>query len=809
MGFPGLGGEAVSSSETLQQSTLWGIRISASVRSELMGVCYIAGEPRSKRVLGDLMERGMLDDIRVIEISTSWAASQAAWLLAESGADVIKLEPPGGDPARSESQYSVFNRSKCSVTVDLEDKAGAAELAGLLTGADVLIHDLTPARAKSLCLESHALIRYPKLVVGNITAMPAGHPMEEMPLVDSLVMAESGLLKFHDAINRLGPAFQRFPLGSQTSAYLCAVGVMARLCLRQRSGLAGSVSTSLLQGCMTVLMMLDSHPERGAQGFVLPPSSFNPLVQCSDGVWLHLMSPPDEAPLVKAELDRIGADAIARAVSENPKFNAHLPLFPLYGEIFAKRPSAEWLQDLWENDVAVEAAAPFGQLYFDEQAKQNNYVVEVDDAKWGRVLQPGSPILTTPASGLRWSCRSAGADTRNVLDNPRQGPQREPADGNASLPTQPLAGLKVLDLGNFLAGPLATMLMADLGADVIKLEATSGDAMRWVEWAFCGCSRGKRSIAADLKQETSAPILNKLVAWADVVHHNLRMSAATRLGLDYDSLKAVNPQLVYCHVSAYGALGPRRNWPGYDQMMQAASGWEMASAGSGNTPVWLRYGMMDHLCALSSVLATLLALYARGCNGDGQQVGASLLGSAVVTLGETMGLPRGEVLPTPPLDELQLGQAQTNRLYQCKDGWIAAFFASAGVYECWQRDLSAANPAEIEAALLSQTCQEVQALVASAGGYGVKVREAGDIKFVDDPELKRLGLAVSYVHPCYGEFKQAGALWNFEDMPAKYEKAAPTLGQHSTEILLECGFSNWEIEQFLSQGVVVETQRVK
>ena len=147
------------------------------------------------------------------------------------------------------------------------------------------------------------------------------------------------------------------------------------------------------------------------------------------------------------------------------------------------------------------------------------------------------------------------------------------------------------------------MLLADLGADVIKLESSTGDQMRGVEWSFVGCQRGKRSVAH--RPEVAArrgPRSKRSIRWADIVHHNLRMPAAHRLGVDYESVKAVNPDIVYCHTSSYGPRGPRADWPGYDQLFQSSCGWEVAGAGEGNPPMWHRLGFMDHQCALSSVV---------------------------------------------------------------------------------------------------------------------------------------------------------------------------------------------------------------
>ncbi len=161
--------------------------------------------------------------------------------------------------------------------------------------------------------------------------------------------------------------------------------------------------------------------------------------------------------------------------------------------------------------------------------------------------------------------------------------------------------MKVVDAGAFLAGPLGPMLLADLGADVVKVEPPGGEGMRWVEWSFFGCQRGKRGVALDLKSPAARPALDALVAGADIFHHNLRMPAARRLGVDEASVRAVNPDIVYCHTSSYGPQGPRADWPGYDQLFQSSCGWEVAGAGEGNPPMWHRFGFMDHLCAMGSV----------------------------------------------------------------------------------------------------------------------------------------------------------------------------------------------------------------
>src|SRR5690606_22775806 len=197
--------------------------------------------------------------------------------------------------------------------------------------------------------------------------------------------------------------------------------------------------------------------------------------------------------------------------------------------------------------------------------------------------------------------------------------------------------------------------MADLGADVIKVEPPKGETMRpLAEGAFIGCQRNKRGLALELKQPAAAEIVRRLVGQADIVHHNMRMPAALKLGLDYATLNAIRPDLVYCHVSTYGPEGVRKDWPGMDQMAQAMTGWEKAGAGEGNPPHWHRFGFMDHLAAMASLFATLLALYRRDLTGEGQAVAASLLGAGVLSAGEVIEA-EGVLTPLETLHGEQTG----------------------------------------------------------------------------------------------------------------------------------------------------------
>ena len=203
--------------------------------------------------------------------------------------------------------------------------------------------------------------------------------------------------------------------------------------------------------------------------------------ECADGLWIHVMSSPDHAPSMRAGLEALDPQVRADAISARNG----APVVPSYGAnalVFKTMPRQAWLDELWAHDVSVQPVLPMGALYDDEQARANAYVVPVDDPRWGRTLQPGSPMQLDPPARVR----NAAPMLDDGRDLVRQWEPRTPTETPLEKLEFPLQGLKVLDLGNFLAGPFAPMMMSVMGAEVIKLEAATGDLMRHAEWAFCG-----------------------------------------------------------------------------------------------------------------------------------------------------------------------------------------------------------------------------------------------------------------------------------------------------------------------------------
>jgi crotonobetainyl-CoA:carnitine CoA-transferase CaiB-like acyl-CoA transferase len=390
----------------------------------------------------------------------------------------------------------------------------------------------------------------------------------------------------------------------------------------------------------------------------------------------------------------------------------------------------------------------------------------------------------------------------------------------------PLEGIRVIDFGQFLAGPFGPMLLADLGADVIKVEPTRGDGMRGtVVGSFMGCQRGKRDIAIDLKHPDGLRLALELVETADIVHHNMTLGTADRLGVGYDACREVRPDILYCNTFMYGAEGPLAPLGGLDPLAQAACGieWEQGPVAEGNPPLWYRYGHGDVAAAMPSVTALLIALYHRNRTGEGQFMWASLFHGAMLYTADSWLGPDGTPSPRPILDKEQLGLGALYRLYETQDGWLQL---AAVREEHWPAlcqvlgradlvdDARFATNADREkhrAELTDILTQCFGTEVATTWrralrGAGVPAEVSVDTwdgeTILFDDDLVRLGLVTEYEHPMLGKVRQFGNLITFSDTPGRQERAAPMLGQHTREILGEMGYDDAAIDDFKARDVV-------
>jgi crotonobetainyl-CoA:carnitine CoA-transferase CaiB-like acyl-CoA transferase len=388
----------------------------------------------------------------------------------------------------------------------------------------------------------------------------------------------------------------------------------------------------------------------------------------------------------------------------------------------------------------------------------------------------------------------------------------EPARARESRPTKrsltnALEGIKVLDLGNFLAGPFGPMLLGDLGATVYKLESPLGDQMRPVTQPFNGCQRGKRDIVVDLKLPEGLEIAHRLMREVDVVHHNMRPGVAERLGVDYETAKQLNPTVVYCHTTMWGNDGPRATWPGFDQLAQASCGLEHELGGEGNGPNWYRFGMCDQACAVQSALAVILALYWRERTGRGQMVDSSIVNGGVFLNTDAWIGPDGWS-ERPRTDAKQTGFGPLYRLYETSDGWIALACLGESHRAALAKVVPALDAAAPSTELLEQffaghTMQSAFDVLDGAGVPVEMAREDARRSWFTQPDVVAAGLVAEYQHPQYGRFRQFGHLVNLSATPGRIAGPPPLLGEHSREILAELGYSDAEMQTLREQGVTL------
>ena len=387
-----------------------------------------------------------------------------------------------------------------------------------------------------------------------------------------------------------------------------------------------------------------------------------------------------------------------------------------------------------------------------------------------------------------------------------------------------LAGVVVVDFGQYLAGPFGPMIMGDLGADVIKVEPVHGDGMRLAGKPFFGCQRGKRSIAVDLKSPAGLEIGLELIERADIVHHNMTAGVANKLGIGYADAKRVNPDVVYCNTWAYGLEGPLAHFGGLDPLYQASAGleYEAGAVHTGNDPLYYRFGMCDAANAMLSVVGSLAALYHQRVTGEGQELWTSLMDGGAVYASDAL-LVDGEAVERPRLDHGLHGIDACYRLYETQDGWIqiaavkeSEWIALCGVLGVPEladdarfavASLRRENRTELESLLaprfLTRTSMSTAYALDDAGVPNeVPVDTHGGALVLNDADNVRLGLVAEYEHPMMGHMRQFGELVQFSDAPGDIDGAPPLVGQHTREILELLGRDAGTIDELKSDGVV-------
>jgi crotonobetainyl-CoA:carnitine CoA-transferase CaiB-like acyl-CoA transferase len=628
---------------------------------------------------------GALDGIRVLDLSWGSVGAIATMLLADHGAEVVRVDRPGGDPVRRRGGFATWDRGKHSAELDLRDHDDLDLVHRLAHGADVIVDGLGAGRTAAFGL-SYDDVRSsnPGLVYCSLSG--AGPEVQDPMLGHDLLVAARFGVMAETGGHRPGPIFPGHPATSYATGLLACIGILATLRSRLSTGAGDRVDISNLDGVLA-LSTMEWWSERGIS-FIAGKGRDNRLdlgrralllqhYTCADGGILQVNTAApgafDRAMQVFDLTDRISV------VGQGPTAeltDADLDVLSnALPDIVASRPLEHWLEELWKNRIACLPVLAPGAFFDDDQIRHAGVIQTVKHSDRGSidVVGPTISLSRSPAPPLG-SIESVGDSTERVRVTPWRSQGLgwiSNADPAEAAPTTggPLVGVRILEMSSFFASPYGNRILADLGADVVKVEPPGGDPQRALPDPAENVNAHKRSIVIDLKNPATRPVVERLLAWADVVGHNMRPGAAERLGLGEADVRDTNPNVIYTYGPGFGSSGPKSWLQSFAPLHSGLMGLMLLAAGEGNEPV-LPFGNEDYYTGLLSAVGTLLALVHRDRTGEGQHVEVSQSLSTAFTASEFFRRDGVTESTLGRLDARQMGWSAYVRLYECSDGWL-------------------------------------------------------------------------------------------------------------------------------------------
>ena len=763
---------------------------------------------------------GALDGTRVIDFGQYIAGPLTGMLLADQGADVIKVEPPGG-PRWKTPANATWNRGKRSIVLDLKQEDDLATAWALVQGADVVVENFRPGVVNRLGLGPEEMTRAnPRLVYCSLPGFASDDPRAGVPAYEGVVGAATAtFLQAAGDIESDRPVYTAIPNASTYGAFQAAVSIAMALYVREREGVGQHIEVPLFDAMFATNAYRGIRYHDPSKGITHPyshgrfgePQHHGPwdgFFQCKDGRWLCLYGSTNQnwRQFVEAAgITSWDAEGLTNfdLINEDPKLAAEA--LQRAQVLFKTRSGQEW-EDLVAEAGSEGAVCRTSEEWFDHpHARESQMVVQVNDPVYGKMLQPGinARMSRTPGE-IRGPAPAPDQHREEILS---QLTSLRPVNAQPSPEATmraALDGVRVLDLCIILAGPTMGRTLAEFGADVIKIDNPSRDS---IVTGHNDINRGKRSILLDLKTEEGRDVFWRLLEDADVVAQNYRVGKLEKLGLSYDEVRKRKPDIIFASINAYGHIGPWTDRPGHDGCAQAATGMALRFGGDG-PPVRQPSPTSDYGAGFIGAYAVALALLHRQRTGEGQHVDTSLAYTAMTLQSPFMQSYQGETWDETRGQDA-LGDGPLHRAYLGKDGWLFLGARELDLPRIAGVDgLEGIEPLRGEALVKVLESRfpgkSVQTWVSQLNAAGIGAHSVvGDFaELMVDPWVTAHGLSLTREHDDIGLVTTCGPAPRLSRTPVRPGQPAPKPGRDAREILEEHGLGG-DYQRLVEAGVVV------
>jgi crotonobetainyl-CoA:carnitine CoA-transferase CaiB-like acyl-CoA transferase len=747
---------------------------------------------------------GALEGLRVVDFGQYLAGPLVAHMLADHGADVVRVDPPGG-PRWKHPSNAILQRGKRTIALDLKVES-ELEIARRLIGfADVVIENFRPGVMDRLGTGPLTMTRAnPRLIYCAIPGFASDDPRAGVCAHEGVVGAAAGLYGSRDVDPDAEPIYNTLPLASCFAAMIAANSIVAALIARERTGFGQQIEVSLYEACFELTRYYaDRVPGVAYPRIRLGASTTMALThhyKCKDGRFVHLSWLEGRQLDAFAHAIGVHADWSEAGLLDHARVRGDRAyserLRSVLAEVLKTRTASEWMMLANPDADLAECLSTEEWLLYHEQARATRAVITLSDPELGFTHQLGYAVsmsLTPPeARGPR---HEADADRSDILAELEQLRVRDHPATNGHLQF-PLQGIHAVDLTQILAGPTACRILAEYGADVVQIANPRARAGRDFHLSV---NSGKRTMLLDLKQPAAMEVLWSLIERADVLSTNFSSQVAARLGVDEAHVREHRPDIIYSRISAYGLDGPLQESRGHDQVGQAVTGMEVRWGQGHATPLMQPHPLNDFGTGHLAAFAIMLGLLHRMRTGKGQLVGASLAQTATFLQAPYMLAYRGKVWDEPGGQQCR-GSGPLERLYRAQDRW---FFLAARSFDQLSGVVGLADlidPGELaERFALLPAWTWVDRL--TAAGIGAHVLTTPQ-EAMHDEWAMRHGVSREVHCPEAGPGLIVGPSSRLSATPMRPPDPAPPLGWHAVELMHELGFGH-RLSELVDRGAVI------